>query len=207
MGDQKGPGGGPRSENDLQRKLRTCFGHFATGVTVVTCDTPAAPHGITVNAFTSVSLDPPLALVAIDCHTRACTYLAESCFTINILTRAQDGLARHFAGGTRAPSPIPWTPGKIAPRLAGCLAYLECSPWRSYEGGDHTLYLGRIEELEFVGGEPLIFYLGTFSAAEDVQGKVLPFAPVGLVANAGWVGENVLYAPAPRVVGERSTRE
>jgi flavin reductase (DIM6/NTAB) family NADH-FMN oxidoreductase RutF len=145
------------------RQLRTCLGHFATGVTVVTLECDGHPHGATVNAFAAASLDPPLVLVSLDHGTKACRFLEGNVFTVNVLRKGQDDLALHFSGRP-AYAEVRWAPrnGTLAPRLAGTLAYLACTPWRSYEGGDHTLFLGRVEEYAYFGGEPLLFYKGRF---------------------------------------------
>ncbi|HEX6361122.1 flavin reductase family protein [Actinophytocola sp.] len=171
------------------RELRNCLGHFATGVTVVTCLADGEPHGATVNSFTAVSLDPPLVLVALGRHTKACRYLDGAPFTINVLRRRQDDLARHFAGRPSLDG-VEWVPG--TERLAGALAYLTCAPWRDYDGGDHVLFLGEVTKFEHHGGEPLVFYRGAFHPL----GRPFEVAPwLGSLddPDAGW-----LPAPTPR---------
>jgi len=149
------------------RELRSCLGHFATGVTVITCaggaDNGDAPHGATVNAFSAVSLDPPLVLVSLDRKSRACSYLDGKPFTVNVLTEPQDDVALHFAGRpmSREPDWEPVAAGR-APRLRGSLAWLACDPWRSYDGGDHVLYLGEVREFACRTEDPLVFYRGSF---------------------------------------------
>lgn len=160
------------------RELRNCLGHFATGVTVVSClgETDAETHGATVNAFSAVSLDPPLVLVSLDRRSRAAVYLDGKPFTVNVLTKPQDDLALRFAGRPRG-RPPQWevtVPG-LPPRLVGSLAWIACAPWRRYDGGDHVLYLGEVRRFGYGaragpnaasraggGAEPLVFYLGTF---------------------------------------------
>ncbi|MGH3951210.1 MAG: flavin reductase family protein [Pseudonocardiaceae bacterium] len=145
------------------RALRNCLGHFATGVTVISCDADGIPHGATVNSFTAISLDPPLVLVSLDRKTRVCKYLDNKPFTVNVLREPQDDLALHFAGRPMAEPPRWEQPDPdLAPRLSGSLATIACAPWRSYDGGDHMLYLGEVKEFDFRGGDPLVFYLGTF---------------------------------------------
>lgn len=146
------------------RQLRNCLGHFATGVTVVTCAGDGHPHGATVNAFAAVSLDPPLVLVSLDHRTRTCLLLEGNPFTVNMLREDQDDLALLFAGRP-ARAEVRWAPrnGTLAPRLANVLAYLACTPWRSYDGGDHTLFLGKVEEYAYFGGQPLVFHRGRFA--------------------------------------------
>lgn len=147
------------------RELRNCLGHFATGVTVVTCHTPdGTAHGATVNAFTGVSLEPPLVLVCVNNGSRMSSYLDGVPFAVNVLHRDQQDLALHFAGRPQVDE-IDWrtrTPGDGAPVLAGCLATISCTPWRTYDGGDHTLFLGEVQEIHRAAGRPLLFHSGQF---------------------------------------------
>ncbi|MFE7666470.1 flavin reductase family protein [Streptomyces celluloflavus] len=148
-----------------RRSLRTCLGHFATGVTVVTCEVGGAPHGATVNAFTAVSLDPALVLVSLHRESTAGRHLGGRPFTVNVLREDQDALARHFAGHRTTAPPPRWTRSAagLAPRLADALATVDCSPWAEYDGGDHVLFLGRVEAFDHRdGGRPLVFYRGEF---------------------------------------------
>ena len=144
-------------------QLRNCLGGFATGVTVVTCEQDGSTHGATVNAFVAVSLEPALVMVSLDRRTKASRYLDGRPFTVNVLHERQDHLARHFAGQPTI-APIEWArrSGDRPPRLAGSLAYFDCEPWRTYDGGDHQLFLGEVTDFEFHGGDPLIFYRGKF---------------------------------------------
>lgn len=145
------------------RELRNCLGHFASGVTVITCEGDGTPHGATVNAFTAVSLDPPLVQVCLDRKTKACEYLDGNPFTVNVLREPQDEVALHFAGRPMAELPEWEQPNPdLAPRLCGCVATISCTPWTSYDGGDHILFLGEVQEFDFDGGDPLVFYLGQF---------------------------------------------
>lgn len=155
------------------RELRNCLGRFATGVTIITSRREdGEPHGITVNAFTSVSLDPPLVLVSLDRKTRACRYLEGAPFVVNILRADQDDLAWHFAGRPKEGLELEWVAGEDGrpPRLADSLAWIECSPWRSYDGGDHVLYLGRVEKFRYTEGKPLIFYGGQMTEPAQESG-------------------------------------
>lgn len=146
------------------RELRRCLGHFATGVTVISCDGSDAPHGATVNAFSAVSLDPPLVMVSVDRKTKISRYLEGSAFTVNVLTEPQEDVALHFAGKPMAAEPEWERPEpRLAPQLAGSLATVSCTPWTSYDGGDHILFLGHVERFHVTDeGDPLVFYLGGF---------------------------------------------
>lgn len=146
------------------RAFRECLGHFVTGVTVVTCDGDGSPHGATVNAFNSVSLDPPLVLVALDRRSRIGKYIENgAAFTVNMLEQPQGDLALHFAGRRRSEDPEWERPyPELAPQLAGSLATLSCTSWADYDGGDHVLFLGQVQHFSCRRGEPLVFYRGAF---------------------------------------------
>lgn len=143
------------------RDLRHCLGHFVTGITVVTTMIDGVPHGVTVNSFASVSLDPALVLISLNRRSRAARHLDGQPFAVNVLRESQSGLARRFAGSTDAELPE-WVPGHPVPRLAGTVATVVCSPWAAYDGGDHRLFLGLTEEFSYYGGDPLVFYRGTY---------------------------------------------
>ena len=141
--------------------FRGSLGRFATGVAVVTFDTEDSRHGITVNSFTSVSLNPPLVLVSIARTTKSHDALEGRPFTVNILGAEQQALASNFAGKPNA-EPL-WVEGDTAPRLAGVLSYFECKPWAAYDGGDHTLYLGEVMNFDYRSGDALGFVNGQFT--------------------------------------------
>ena len=146
------------------RDLRNCLGDFATGVTVVTCYTDdGRQHGATVNAFTAVSLDPPLVLVSVNRTSRMSGFLDGRPFAVNVLQLDQRDLALHFAGRPCVDD-IPWETdcSHGAPRLLGCLASISCAPWCSYDGGDHVLVLGEVQEFHRTSGAPLLFHTGQF---------------------------------------------
>lgn len=147
--------------------LRTAMGNFPTGVTVVTCCRDGDVRGATVNAFTSVSLDPPLVLVALDRRSRTAARLAEGPYAVNLLAEDQEDLAMHFAGRPRA-APVAWRAATGAcPLLAGTVGHLTCRPWTVHDGGDHELHLGVVVDLEIAGTRPLLFHRGTFPRLDE----------------------------------------
>jgi flavin reductase (DIM6/NTAB) family NADH-FMN oxidoreductase RutF len=148
-----------------EQHFRGSLGRFATGVAVVTFDTDEGRHGITVNSFTSVSLDPPLVLVSIARTTKSHDELAGRPFTVNVLGAEQRALASNF-GGTPTGEPR-WVEGTVAPRLAGVLSYFECTPWAAYDGGDHTLYLGEVVSFDYRAGDALGFVNGQFTTIPE----------------------------------------
>jgi len=145
------------------RSYRNALGRFATGVTVVTTVAPDGVHGMTVNAFTSVSLDPPLVLVAVSRQARTHEYLGQQRrFGVSVLSVEQEPYAWHFAGRPREglKAAVVWK--REVPLLQDALAHLVCRVEATYPGGDHTLFVGRVEELWYRDGSPLTVYRGRF---------------------------------------------
>jgi flavin reductase (DIM6/NTAB) family NADH-FMN oxidoreductase RutF len=148
--------------------LRAVLGSFTTGVTVVTVGHPVA-HGMTANSFTSVSLEPPLVLVCVD---RAAAMhralLASAAFAVSVLSADQEGIARYFAGprphGAAQFDRVRWSPGDLtgAPLIGGALAWFECGLWRAYDGGDHSIFVGRLLSVRRCDAEALVFFSGRF---------------------------------------------
>jgi flavin reductase len=156
-----------RTSAERAHHFRGSLGRFATGVAIVTFDGATKRHGITVNSFTSVSMEPPLVLVSIARSTKAHDELANRPFTVNILGAEQRQMAMHFAGRP-GPEPV-WVEGATAPRLYGVLAYFECTPWAAYDGGDHTLYLGEVADFNYRSGDALAFANGRFTTIPESQ--------------------------------------
>jgi len=154
-----------KTKRSTDRSLRSCLARFPTGVIVVTFDGPDGPRGITVNAFTSVSMEPPLVLVSVARKAWSHDALLGRPFCINVLAAEQEGIARQFAGmGEGAPV---WVEKSRTPRLAGVLAHLECRPWREYEGGDHTLFLGEVVDFDYRDGDALCFHTSEFRSLNE----------------------------------------
>lgn len=148
-------------------ELRCCLGRFVTGVTVVTFEDEARRYGITVNSFTSVSLDPPLVLVSVAKRARAHDTLGGRPFCVNVLGAEQEPLARAFAGGDAAVVPRWERADGRPPRLAGSLAHLECRPWGEHDGGDHTLFLGEVTGHAYRYGEALAYANSRFTTVAE----------------------------------------
>ncbi|MGH7844147.1 MAG: flavin reductase family protein [Candidatus Binatia bacterium] len=148
------------------KELRAMMGHFVTGVTVVTTkDTTGQNFGITANAFTSVSLHPPLVLVCIDKSAQCYPCFEESgVFAVNILGRQQEEISRRFATkGIDKFKGLSWHSGASgAPLLDGAVGHVECKVVQRYEGGDHTIYLAEVICGNVTTGEPLLFFRGRY---------------------------------------------
>ena len=145
-----------------QRKI---MGHFATGVTVVTTGGKAGIHGLTANAIASLSLDPPLVLVAVEKKAHSIDFLkANGCYAINILCLDQEDISRRFA----VPGPKNFDGLTIfsavtdSPILANCLAYLDCVVVDILPGGDHEIFIGKIMAGDIQSGDPLLYYSGKY---------------------------------------------
>ncbi len=155
-----------------QSGLRRALGRFATGVAVVTCrDGGGEPRGVTINSFSSVSLEPPLVLFSLARESRSLAdVLAAGRFAVNVLAADQQELSRRFAGADDPWRDLACGGGGEVPLLAGALAHFECRHEASHEGGDHVIIVGRVEALAQQPGEPLVFWAGDYhqllSAAE-----------------------------------------
>jgi flavin reductase (DIM6/NTAB) family NADH-FMN oxidoreductase RutF len=151
---------------------RTCA-RFATGITVVTVvDELDHPHGMTVNSFSSVSLDPPLVLVSIDLRNAILGhFLSSPYFAINVLAEHQEHLSRRFSSVSENRfTGIDWHPGEFGvPLLDGVLAQLECSVTRTFEAGDHTVLIGEVRLASYIAGRPLVFFNSAYQSLKESE--------------------------------------
>jgi len=151
-------------------EFRKALGHFTTGVTVVTVEfEPGKIHGMTANSFTSVSLDPMLILVCVDHRAKMLPLLAKKKrFGISVLKAGQEAISEYFAKGEQSAEAeerlsirYRWTPGSI-PVLENTLLQLSCEVTASHVAGDHTIFVGEVEEAEMHEGEPLLYFRGEY---------------------------------------------
>lgn len=153
-----------------QAEFREAMGRFATGVTIITVDLDGEVHGMTANAFASVSLDPLLLLVCVDRNARTHAHLhTKKRFGVNILAENQRSISEYYArpesthqraeaeAGARFDRTVHGTP-----RLHGSLAYLECKLQSAQEAGDHTIFIAEVEDVLVHQGDPLLFYRGKY---------------------------------------------
>ncbi len=150
-------------------EFRRLLGRFATGVTVVGVrDAAGEAHGMTANAFSSVSLEPPLVLVCVDHRARCHDMIpAAQQFSISFLAADQKAVSGHFAGKPDPNLAINWQWVEGAPVLEPNLSYITCKLWASYPGGDHTIYVGEITGLAVNDGDPLCFYASGYRRLGD----------------------------------------
>jgi flavin reductase (DIM6/NTAB) family NADH-FMN oxidoreductase RutF len=151
-------------EGDPAIAFRRTLGMFATGVTILTTRTAEQVHGMTANAFMSVSLRPPLVLVSVDRRARMSHLLHEGVrFGVNVLEAGQAPLSDHFAGrATHGAEEPRFELVHDTPLVEGALAHLVARVVRSYWGGDHSLFLGQVEFARYGEGEPLLFHGGRY---------------------------------------------
>jgi flavin reductase (DIM6/NTAB) family NADH-FMN oxidoreductase RutF len=147
-------------------EFRNALGHFASGVTVITTwDAEGHPTGLTASAFTSVSLIPPLVLVCVDQKAQSYPALESSGrFAVNILAAGQEVISRRFAmsGGDKFDG-IAWSTGAAGlPVLSDGLVAMECQTVHAYPGGDHTIFVGKVETVQVQAAEPLLYYRGKY---------------------------------------------
>lgn len=156
--------------------FKSVLGRFPTGVTIVTTCDGERPAGVTINAFASVSLDPPLVMVSIDRRSHLHDLVSQAgFFTVNILGAQQRELSRRFAGQSGERNErfrlTPYHEGVTgAPILDEAIAHVECRLFAVYPGGDHSIFLGQVEALGATSGEPLVYYrahYGAFDMDED----------------------------------------
>jgi len=151
-----------------RRKFRDALGCFATGVAVVTTCTEGEPIGITVNSFSSVSLDPPLVLWCLDkrSDTLEIFQKAES-FTVNVLRDDHKEVSNRLATpGDHSLAGIEMAEGvNGCPRLVEALAHFECAVDAKHDAGDHIIFVGRVLHFDWAAeGEPLVYHRGSYRA-------------------------------------------
>ena len=175
------------------RSLRNVLGCYATGVAVITARGTGGGHvGVTVNSFSSVSLDPPLVLFSLARKSNVLESLLQAdCFAVNILAQAQVAVSNRFA----RPSTAQFVEGEFREGANGCallhasLAQIECDKAQVVEGGDHLIFLGGVTSVALLApAHPLLFYRGAYGTYQKEQWSAQP-APDGSLADfvvPGW---------------------
>jgi len=151
-------------------EFRAALSRFASGVTVVTSvDGEGRRHGITVSAFCSVSLEPPLVLVCIEKLAGSHASLAESGrFSVNLLASGQQWISERFASlESDKFRDVPTAPGLTGlPLIVGSLASLECEVRQEVDAGDHSVFIGEVMSARGNGGDPLLYFLGDYRSLD-----------------------------------------
>jgi flavin reductase (DIM6/NTAB) family NADH-FMN oxidoreductase RutF len=150
--------------------FRSALSRFASGVTVVTTkDETGRQFGITVSAFCSVSLDPPLVLICIEKIAGSHHALEQSGrFTVNILAENESALSEHFASLIEDKfAGIDYAVDEHGiPILQGSIATLQCSRFKTLDGGDHSIFIGQVDHVIVRDAEPLIYFKGGYHRVE-----------------------------------------
>jgi flavin reductase (DIM6/NTAB) family NADH-FMN oxidoreductase RutF len=145
------------------RAYRNALGRFATGVTVITALDEERPHGMTANAFVSISLSPPLILVSVDNRANMHRILPKcGRYGVSILAENQEALSTHFAGRPQEGLQVPFISRGGVPLLDGAVAYFVARVVDIHPAGDHTLYIGEVEHFEHRDDRPLLFHAGKY---------------------------------------------
>lgn len=181
------------------RELRNALGHFATGVTIVTtAGKDGVPVGLTVNSFSSVSLEPPLVLWSLAKTANSLSAFRENrYFTIHILGEHQVNLSNRFASaGSDKFANLEYEtgPGNV-PLLDGCAARFQCRLSSEYEGGDHMIFVGEVLEFEESGEAPLVFHRGRYATAKT---RLSSLSDSDHISQSGFDEDFLLYL-IPRV--------
>jgi flavin reductase (DIM6/NTAB) family NADH-FMN oxidoreductase RutF len=147
-----------------KRAYRDALGAFVTGVTIVTCNGPDGPIGMTVNSFTSLSLDPPLVLWSpAKSSRRYSVFMNASEYAIHIASYKQLGLCLDFAKSATGSNAVQWQHKQSgSPYFLGGIARFMCEKYTTFDGGDHTIIVGKVTEFQLTGGNPLIFKDGEY---------------------------------------------
>lgn len=148
-------------------QFRRALGRFATGVCVITANPPGhPPFGVTVNSFSSLSLDPPLVLWSLQKSSDTMdAFAAATHYCVNVLSEAQQALSGRFAKkGEHALDPSQYSNGETGlPVLHGTLATFECEIDARHDGGDHVILVGRVQAMRFPEpGRPLLYFDGGY---------------------------------------------
>jgi flavin reductase (DIM6/NTAB) family NADH-FMN oxidoreductase RutF len=154
--------------------FRATVGSFATGITVVTTRGEEHAYGMTANAFSSVSLDPPLVLVCVMTNSEGRQHIeSNGCFAVNVLHAEQEPLSRYFASRDRPRGLDAFreVPHRVSvtgsPILDGAIAYLDCRLHANHDAGDHQIFIGEVMEIGFVAdGKPLVFHGGQYKLVD-----------------------------------------
>jgi len=208
-------GGAPADELQIEGEegedpvlaFRRTLGMFATGVTVITTTTQEQVHGMTANAFMSVSLRPPLVLISVDNRARMHALLNEGKrIGVSVLSEEQEALSDRFAGRPGGSGPEPsFEVVRETPLVEGALANLVARIQRSYWGGDHSLFLARVEYARYGVGKPLLFHGGHYEALSAPEGSILGALPPAMRERLLSAGEEHTFDAGETVItqGER----
>ncbi|MCM3113888.1 flavin reductase family protein [Neobacillus sp. MER 74] len=150
------------------RQFRNAMGKFATGVTVVATEVAGNVHGMTANAFMSVSLNPKLVVISIAEKAQMLEKIKQSKkFSVNILAAGQQELSMIFAGQLKNQQNVVFDRLEGIPVLPGAVAQITCEVSAEHVEGDHTLFIGRVTSINLEDSDPLIYFSGRYRSLRD----------------------------------------
>lgn len=160
---------GPALSDPDADSFRHVLGHYPTGVAVITAKTATGPVGLSMNSFTSLSLQPPLVLFCPAQSSSTWPQLREAgSIAINVLSAGQEAVSRQFAGpAAQRFADVAWSAGQnAAPLLDDALGWIECTVQAEYPAGDHTVVVAEIGRMGVHAhlGDPLVFFRGAYYA-------------------------------------------
>ncbi len=195
---------GAAPEADISMELRRILGRFATGVTIVTTRVGEQVHGMTANAFMSVSLQPPLVMVSVDKRARMHSLLhVGKTYGVSVLGAHQDRLSDLFAGRSGdKPGDATFALVRETPLLEEAIVHVVARVVRTYWGGDHALFLGQVEYARYGEGRPLLFHQGQYEELGVAGAPIFSSLSAETRAFVTERGEERTFAPGEAVVTE-----
>ena len=189
------------ADADTIGEFRRTLGMFATGVTIITTRVGEQVHGMTANAFMSVSLNPPLVLISVDRRARMHALLNEGAqYGISVLSDGQEHLSDHFAGRLLDEAfEARFEVVHDTPLVEGAIAHLVARVVRSYWGGDHSLFVGQVEYARHAGGRPLLVHGGKYEHLLH-DASVISLFPDDVLARLTAGSEERAYGPGETIV-------
>ncbi|MFK2827279.1 flavin reductase family protein [Bacillus sp. B190/17] len=152
------------------RLFRNAMGKFATGVTVITTEVDGEAHGMTANAFMSVSLDPKLVVISIGEKAKMLEKINQSgTFAVNILAAEQQEVSMLFAGQIKEKRETEFDRIQDVPVIKDALANIVCKVYSKQAAGDHTLFIGEVQDIVLREGAPLTFFAGKYGEITERQ--------------------------------------
>ncbi|WP_087974906.1 flavin reductase family protein [Oceanobacillus rekensis] len=157
------------------RQFRNAMGKFATGVNVITTEVDGDIHGMTANAFMSVSLDPKLVVISIGENASMLEKVRKSKkYAINILSQSQKELSMIFAGQIKEDRNVSFESLADLPVIKEANTQISCEVVNEYVEGDHTLFIGKVIDLKLQEcSDPLLFYKGKYTSLEKTEEAVM----------------------------------
>jgi len=159
------------NEQEIDDRLfRNAMGSFATGVTVITTEVSGEVHGMTANAFMSISLKPKLIAISVGENARMLGFIKDSKqFAVNVLSSAQQNESKQFSGQLNLEHEVQFVNYMGVPTLADSLAVITCDLHSEYVVGDHTVFIGKVTGIQLEEKDPLIYSQGKYRELKELE--------------------------------------